>query len=211
MKNLIRFNKDKKFLVFDYETCNLNLVSKDNKPWQLAFLICSSSNILEKHNYLLKWDDLKISDEARKITGFSDSVYQKQSVCPSEVLDKFNSYLYNENYYIVGHNILNFDIYIHNIHQNLCGKPTDYSYLDRCIDTNCLAKAMSLEIEYNQSNLLFWQMKLTNLHRKGIKTNLMSLCEKYKIPFDPKKLHDALYDIEKNFEVFKKLIWSHEI
>lgn len=211
MKNLIRFNQDKKFLVFDYETCNLNLVSKDNKPWQLAFLICSSKQILEKHNFLLKWDDLKISDEARKITGFSDSLYQKKSVSPSEVLDKFNSYLYNENYYIVGHNILNFDIYIHNIHQNLCGKPTDYSYLDRCIDTNCLAKAISLDIEYNQSNLLFWQMKLTNLHQKGIKTNLMSLCEKYKIEFDPKKLHDALYDIEKNFEVFKKLIWSHEI
>jgi DNA polymerase III epsilon subunit-like protein len=54
-------------------------------------------------------------------------------------------------------------------------------------------------------------MKLASLRAKGVKTNLMSLCDKYKIDFDPSKLHDALYDIEKNFEVFKKLIWSHDI
>lgn len=211
MSNFIRFDKTKKFIVFDYETCNLNLVSDSNKPWQLAFLVCSNHSIEKKYNFLLKWDNLNISDEAKKITGFNYNVYEKKSVCPKEVLTTFNQYLYNENYYIVGHNILNFDIYIHNIHQRLCGLNSNYSYLSRCIDTNCLAKALALDIEFNESNVLYWQMKLASLRAKGVKTNLMSLCDKYKIDFDPSKLHDALYDIEKNFEVFKKLIWSHDI
>jgi hypothetical protein len=37
------------------------------------------------------------------------------------------------------------------------------------------------------------------------------LLENYDIDFDPKKLHDALYDIEKNFEIFLKQIWELEI
>jgi DNA polymerase III epsilon subunit-like protein len=209
--NLLRFNKDKKFLVFDYETCSLNLSSPDNKPWQLAFLVCSHKEVEERHDFYLKWDDLKISDGAKQVTGFKESVYKKRAVDPLEVLDLFESYFYNEEYYIVGHNIIGFDIYIHNIHRLLCKKSSDFSYLNRLIDTNCLAKANALNIEYDSSDLTLWQFKLQKIKQRGLKTNLKSLCQKYKIDFDEAKLHDALYDIEQNFKVFKSMIWESNI
>ena len=50
---LIRFKKDQKFLVFDYETCNLNLGSFNNKPWQIGYIICDKNKILERYNFLI--------------------------------------------------------------------------------------------------------------------------------------------------------------
>ena len=152
-KNLLRFNKNKKFLVFDYETCGLNLASLDNKPWQLAFLVCENDKIQKKYDFYLKWEELNISEDAKRITGFKDSVYKKKAVDPLEVLELFDSYYYNPDYHVVGHNILGFDIYIHNIHRLLCGKTSDYSYLDRAIDTNCLAKSEAMDIEFNEESL----------------------------------------------------------
>ena len=209
--HLLRFKKNKKYIVFDYETCGLNLASMDNKPWQLAFLICSDQKIEKKYDFYLKWDDLNISEDAKRVTGFKDSIYKKRAVDPLEVLDIFDSYFYNPEYYIVGHNIIGFDIYIHNIHRILCGKNSDYSYLNRLIDTNCIAKAISSNIECDNTDFTLWQFKLQSYREKGLKTNLKFLCEKYNIDFDPSKLHDALYDIEKNFEVFQSLLWKYDI
>jgi len=210
-KNLLRFDKNKKFLIFDYETCGLNLASLDNKPWQLAFLVCENNKIQKKYDFYLKWDELNISEDAKRITGFKDSVYKKKAVDPLEVLDLFDSYFYDPEYHIVGHNILGFDVYIHNIHRLLCGKTSDYSYLNRAIDTNCLAKSESLDIEFDGSDLALWQFKLQKIRKRGLKSSLKFMCQKYNIDFDESKLHDALYDIEKNYEVFKEMLWRFNI
>jgi DNA polymerase III epsilon subunit-like protein len=209
--HLLRFDKNKKFIVFDYETCGLNLASLDNKPWQLAFLVCENNKIQERHNFYLKWEDLNISEDAKRITGFKESVYKKKAVDPSEVLSILDSYFYNPDYHIIGHNILGFDIYIHNIHRQLCGKKSDYSYLDRTIDTNCLAKSEALDIEFDETDLTLWQLKLQKIRKRGLKTNLKFLCEKYSIDFDESKLHDALYDIEQNFKVLQSMLWKFNI
>ena len=42
---LLRFNKAQKYMIFDFETCSLNLGSLENKPWQLAFLIIENDKI----------------------------------------------------------------------------------------------------------------------------------------------------------------------
>ena len=60
-ENLLRFRNRQKYLVFDYETCGLNLGSLSNKPWQLAFLLCEGKTILSRHNYWLHWDDIEVS------------------------------------------------------------------------------------------------------------------------------------------------------
>ena len=208
--HLTRFKKNKKFVLFDYETCNLNLCSLNNKPWQLAFLICHGDEVVDKFNYLLKWEDINVSPEAAKITGFNLNHYNKHSQCPLKCLENFNKYIYNEDYFIVGHNILSFDIYIHNLHRNLCSLSSDYSYLDRTIDTNCLAKSSALNLPIDHENFFLWQMKVASIRKKGLKTNLKFLCEQNNINFDPSKLHDALYDIEKNLEVFLKMLWKYE-
>ena len=50
MEDLLRFKKNQKYMVFDFETCNLNLVSEENKPWQLAFLIYEGDKLIESND-----------------------------------------------------------------------------------------------------------------------------------------------------------------
>jgi len=211
MENLLRFKKDQKYVVFDFETCNLNLVSGHNKPWQLAFLIYHGDKLIESNDYHIFWEDLRMSEGARKVTGFKDAKYKKLAQPAEEVLDHFEEYLYDDSYIKLGHNILGFDIYIHNIFRKLLGRKTDYSYLTYSIDTLCLAKAIYKEVELNGNDFLSWQFKLNSFHERGMRLNLGACCKTYEVDFDPTKLHDALYDIKKNYEVFKKMLWKVKI
>jgi DNA polymerase III alpha subunit (gram-positive type) len=211
MENLLRFKKDQKYVVFDFETCNLNLVSEHNKPWQLAFLIYHGDKLIESNDYHIFWEDLRMSEGARKVTGFKDAKYKKLAQPAEEVLDHFEEYLYDDSYIKLGHNILGFDIYIHNIFRKLLGRKTDYSYLTYSIDTLCLAKAIYKEVELNGNDFLSWQFKLNSFHERGMRLNLGACCKTYEVDFDPTKLHDALYDIKKNYEVFKKMLWKVKI
>jgi DNA polymerase III alpha subunit (gram-positive type) len=211
MEDLLRFKKDQKYVVFDFETCNLNLVSEHNKPWQLAFLVYHGDKLIESNDYHIFWEDLRMSEGARKVTGFKDSKYKKLAQPAEEVLDHFEKYLYDDSYIKLGHNILGFDIYIHNIFRKLLGRKTDYSYLAHSIDTLCLAKAIYKEVELNGGDFLSWQFKLNSFHERGMRLNLGACCKRYEVDFDPTKLHDALYDIKKNYEVFKKMLWKVKI
>ena len=211
-ENLLRFKNKQKYMVFDFETCNLNLTSTDNKPWQLAFNIYEGPNLIESKDYYILWDNLKMSDGAKKVTGFSYSTYKKRAEPADKTLDHLEEYLYNDDYIKLGHNILGFDIYIHNIYRKLLGRKTDYSYLNRSLDTLCLAKAIAKDIQLNDGdNLLSWQFKLNSIHQRGLRLSLGACCKTYEVDLDPSKLHNALYDIQKNYEVFKKLIWKIEI
>jgi DNA polymerase III alpha subunit (gram-positive type) len=211
-EDLLRFQKNQRYVVFDFETCNLNLASLDNKPWQLAFLIAEGNKIVEKHDYYIAWDDLKVSPEAAKITGFSKSKYNKNKTDARQVLDHLDKYLYDEDYINLGHNIFGFDIYIHNILRKNLGLPSDYSYIKRSIDTFSLAKSIEKNIEYRKNeHLSIFQFKLNSYRHRGASLSLSSCCKRYEVDFDPSKLHDALYDITKNFDVFKKMIWDLEI
>jgi len=46
---MLRFNKEQKYICFDFETCHLNLLDDSNKPWQLSYLIAKGSNIIKIH------------------------------------------------------------------------------------------------------------------------------------------------------------------
>ena len=107
-EKLLRFNKKQKYMFFDYETCNLNLVSEQNKPWQLAFIVTDLSKVTDKADYLVRWKNLKVSKEAAKITGFNKAKYEKNNVCAEKVLTHFEKYLYDDSIIKVGHNILFF-------------------------------------------------------------------------------------------------------
>ena len=211
-ESLLRFKKNQKYLFFDYETCNLNLHKNKNKPWQIGFILAEGNSIKEKFDFYLSWDDLDVSPDAARITGFKQSKYDKLKKDPLVCLNKFENYLYDKDYLVVGHNILGFDVYMHNIHRNLCGKSSDYSYLNRLLDTNCLARGIKNEVyQTKDDSLISYQYKLLNLRTKGIKTSLKQLCKDYKIEFDDSKLHDALYDVEKTHSVLQKILWNIEI
>ena len=211
-ESLLRFKKDQKYLIFDYETCNLNLVSEENKPWQLAFILFEGQKTIEEADYLLSWKDLRVSKDAARITGFTKKEYNRRKSCPRKALDHFEKLLYDDQIIKIGHNALGFDTYIHNIHRKLCGKTPDYSYITELIDTVCLARAIKKGIKRSSdTDLLSWQYRLLNHRERGLKVNLQQCCRDYDIDFDPRKLHDALYDIRKNKDVFQKMIWEVEV
>ena len=211
-ENLLRFNKDQNYLFFDFETCSLNLGSLDNKPWQLGYMVINKGKIVSKKDCWIHWPDLKMSDAAAKMTGWTEKSYKEKAQDAKSILTDFEKYLYDESYINVGHNILGFDIYIHGIYRRCLGKKPDYSYIFRSIDTLCMAKAIKNNIEYKKDDDYFnWQYRLNNMIDRKTKKKLIDLCKDYDIKIDASRLHDAMYDIEQNYEVFKKMIWEIEI
>ena len=113
----MQFLKDNpnKVLVFaDFETCHLNLL-ENNLPWSLSFILYQNGKILETHNHYIKWDNLPISEGAARVTRFDKNVYNEKAEDPIKILDKFETYISNEDLIINFHNAMNFDIYILNI------------------------------------------------------------------------------------------------
>ena len=206
-EELLRFKNKQKYMVFDFETCSLNLCNKNNKPWQVGFILCEGDKIIEEHDYLIKWDKLDVSADAAKITGFNRGKYDREAVDAEKVLGLLEKYLYNPEYIKLGHNLLGFDVYIHSIFRRLLNKKPDYSYLTELIDTLCVAKAIHKEIKPPKENLLSWQYKLTSFRERGMKASITALCKAYDLNFDASKLHDAIYDVKMNFEIFRRQPW----
>lgn len=207
-QELLRYNKKQKYCCIDFETCHLN-TAIDNYPWQVAWIIATQNEVLEQHNHYLQWGDkLRVSDGAARATGFDPSVIERYGEDPKKIYEKFRSYLDNPEYVIVGHNLLNFDIYIENQWAQEVGASHSWDYLNRLIDTNAIAKAIKKGITVDDENFLAWQFKVIGLVEKGLKTNLGLLMKEYKIEVDETKLHKAEWDVSYNFELFKKQMWE---
>jgi DNA polymerase III epsilon subunit-like protein len=194
------------------ETEGLNL--KYSRPWQLSYLVCEGNKIIEEKDEFIWWDDLNINPEAQRICGFNYENYKsKCKISKEEILKRFDEILYDKEYSVIGHNILGYDVFIHNVLRRACGFKTDYSYVDRVIDTLCMSKAYKENDlkKTNGENILSWQYKWLTYVKRGLKTNLGAMAKELDIPFDETKAHDGLYDIKINFEVYNKLIYKLEI
>jgi DNA polymerase III epsilon subunit-like protein len=208
-ESLLRFDKNQKYLVFDTETEGLNLIR--SRPWQVAWLVVEGGKILEKHDMFLDWPNLDVSAGAAKITGFTMKEYNKRKESPRKVWEKFSKNLYDKDTFIVGQNLLGFDVYMVNIWRELMKLEADYSYVERIIDTRALAVAIAKDIPVDKDDFISWQYRLINHRERKLKTSQAFLLKKYNIDHDPKRLHDALYDIEMNFKVFRKQLFDLEI
>ena len=211
MEELLRYNFKQRYVVFDTETEGLNLIT--SKPWQIAWIECEGKKVIKKHNRFIKWDDLNVSPEAARVTGFDKDHYNSVAEDPLVVWKDFEKVLYNKKNLIVGQNILGYDIYILSVWlRNIGQKIRHENYIDRCFDTKAVAMAIAKDNKNpDKDDLIAWQLRYLNYRESGLRTNQKYLLEHYGIDFDPKKLHDALYDIEKNFEIFQKQIWELEI
>ena len=208
-ESLLRYKKNQKYIIFDTETEGLNL--RYSRPWQLSFIEAVGPKVVKSHDLFIDFEDLSPSEGAAKVTNFSWNTYNKKKRDKLEVLNFFDKFLYDPNYLIVGHNVLGYDIYIHNVLRLACGKPSDYSYIDRVIDTNCLSKAYRSGMKTVDGSRILWQYKWLNFFKRGLKTNQAAMLKEFGIEFDKSRLHDGMYDVEKNFELFNKLIYNIEI
>ena len=213
MNKLLRFDNEQLYVCFDFETCHVNLLA-DNYPWQLGMIICNNKEILEKHNYYIYWDDIlkKISVGARNHTRFNYEVYSANAQPQDKVLDIFESYLYDNRYLKFGHNLYHFDIFIHNQWRRLNNKESDYSYLNKTIDTDAIARAWKIGIkDISREEWKASMFKYGNYKEKGMKTALKYLGPEFNIEYDYTTLHDGLNDCILNHHVFKQLIYKVNI
>ena len=194
---------NQKYIVFDTETEGLNLFS--SKTWQLSRIVCQGSKILETHDEFIAHKELEIPQIVKKLTGFNWSTYNRKSRPLDEVWNKFEKYLFDPQYVIVGQNLLGFDVYMIAILQRLLGQQPDYSYLTRIYDTRALGKAYREEIQKPSRDFLSWQYKIINDRSLKARASQNQLLKFFDIDFDDGKLHNALYDIKMCFKVFLKL------
>ena len=210
MEDLLRFKFNQKYVIFDTETEGLNLVTC--KPWQLAWIEAEGKQIKKKQNRFLMWEDLNVSEDAARVTGFDYKSYVKQAEDPAIVYKEFIDLINQDDVMIIGQNLLGYDIYILGVIARQLGLKIDYSFVNRIFDTKAIATALAKGNKTpDNDDFASWQIKWLNYRERGLKSNQKYLLEYYDIDFDPKKLHDALYDIEKNFEIFLKQIWELEI
>lgn len=194
---------NQKYLVFDTETEGLNLHS--SKTWQLSWIICQGNKVLETHDKFIKHKELNIPEVVRKLTGFDWDKYNSKAESLISVWSKFEKYLFDPQYIVVGQNLLGFDVYMIAHLQRMLGQQPDYSYLPRIYDTRALAKAYREELDKPRGDLLSWQYKIINDRTLKAKVSQNQLLKFFDIDFEEEKLHDALYDIKMCYKVFLKL------
>lgn len=210
MNDLLRFRFDQKFVVFDFESSNLAICSET--PWQLGFITAKGKFITDSFERKIKWQNYYVSPEIAVFNHFDEQQYLREARDPVEVLDEFESYLYDPSYMSIGMNTLGFDCYIHNNWRKALGRKTDYSWLDRHWDILAVYRAIQSGAKNPpKDDFLAWQYSWINHRDRKIKASLSSQLKHYNLEYDPNKHHDALIDVEYTFEVFKKQLFELDI
>jgi DNA polymerase III epsilon subunit-like protein len=209
---LFRFRQDNnlKYLVIDTETESLNL--RYSRPWQASWLVIENGKLKEEHNHFLYFNNLEISDGARKQTGFDEKEYKKLAEDPVKVGQILDNYL-NSDYYIVGQNYLFFDIYQIANWFRQCGLRVNFEYIKRIYDILPMGRAYQKNVKFpdKKEEIIYWQYQWSNYRERGLKARLEDLCKCFNLEHNKDLAHDGLYDCKKTDEVFRKLYWSMDI
>ena len=180
MEDLLRFKFDQKYVIFDTETEGLNLVS--SKPWQLAWIEATGKKIVKKQNRFLMWEDLKVSDDAARITGFDKKEYLSVAEDPSTVFKEFMDLISQDDVIVVGQNILGYDLYMLGVIARNLNIKVDYSFAKRCFDTKAIAAALAKDNKTpDKDDFIAWQLRYLNYRERGLKTNQKFLLQHYDI------------------------------
>ena len=210
-ERLLRYDKEKVFVFIDCETFNLCLNFQHNLPWQISMLKVKNGSIIASKDFYIKWDThLKIGAEAARITRYSQKTMDTKGVDPLKIFPTIKDWLDNADY-IIGHNILGFDIYlIKGYYEYMIKK---YHHLmPKIIDTNSIVRGIRGDFRYQpDDNFLEYQYKAASKIMKGVKSNLAFVGKSYNIKHDYTKLHNALVDLELNLKIWEKLKWEIEI
>ena len=210
-EHLLRFRKDKKLVFIDCQTYNLCLNFCHNVAWQISMISTDGTHKKDERDFYIKWDTpFKISDDAKRITRYNESFVNKNGKEPKDVFPIIKKWLDGADY-IVGHNIIGFDIYLIKEMYKMFGE--DYKHLvPKLIDTNCIARGIKMEIPYKpEEDFTEYQYRIVNTRRKGVRSSLTALGKEFNIDHDYDKLHNAIVDLELNLKVWNKLKYALEL
>lgn len=210
--HLLRFrHPDLQYVVWDLETENLRLCGS-NKPWQLYYMLCSGNEVTKRQNFYLKWPNLNVGKGAARVTGFDPAVVKAEGVEPKKALEDFLPHLMDKKRLVIGHNLIHFDSCVVHWAFKEVGIPSDYSWMDRLLDTNCLARGWKNgQLPKENEPMLAWQFRMHDLRTKGVKTSVGVLAKEFGIPHDPRTLHKAENDVPVCWTIYKTLLQKMEI
>jgi len=211
-EHLLRFSKNKEIVFIDCETENLCLNRSHNLPWQVAMIKTMNGKNTDEKDFMISWErELHVGFMAAKITKFSPAKHKEKAVPHDQVFPTIKDWLDNADY-IIGHNILGFDIYLIKGMYEQAGESYDH-LMDKVLDTMCLMRGIKLNLKHKPEteSLLEYQYKLLHTKKKGLKTNLQAVAKEFKIEHDYTNLHNALVDLDLNLKVWNKLKWQIEI
>jgi DNA polymerase III epsilon subunit-like protein len=210
-EHLLRYDKKKTFVLIDLETFNLCLNFCHNLPWQIGMIKAKGDFKLDSKNYYINWDTkLKISQDAARITRYDHKKVQRDGLNIKDAFPTIKDWLDHADY-IVGHNILGFDVNLIKELYKSMGCHWEH-LMPKIIDTNCMARGVKYNMPYKPNeNLLEYQYKIYHTRRKDVKSSLSFLGQENGIEHDYDKLHDALNDLDLNLKVWNKLKWQIEV
>ena len=210
-EHLLRYDKKKTFVLIDLETFNLCLNFCHNLPWQIGMIKAKGDFKLDSKNYYINWDTkLKISQDAARITRYDHKKVQRDGLNIKDTFPTIKDWLDHADY-IVGHNILGFDVNLIKELYKTMGCKWDH-LMPKIIDTNCMARGIKYNMPYKPNeNLLEYQYKIYHTRRIDVKSSLSFLGKENGIEHDYDKLHDALNDLDLNLKVWNKLKWQIEV
>lgn len=211
-EHLIRFDKTSELVFIDMETENLCLYIDFNLPWQVAMLSVRGDNAVDTYNQFLKWHrPLNVSAGAALATHFQPEKVERLAIPAREVVEKTVEWTSRARY-IVGHNLLGFDMYFLIKFYEMYGKSIR-GLAEKVIDTHPLAKGIKLNDLYDskKSTLMEYQYRMIHTIAKGVKTNTLLLGRENQIEHDYEHLHDALVDLQLLIKIWNKLKYQVEI
>jgi DNA polymerase III epsilon subunit-like protein len=199
---MIPYNQ--KYCIFDFETEGLNL--KYSRPWELSYILTSGSKVEKQEQIYIDIPDLNLSKEIIELTSFDKQKYEAKKVIPETAWKKFSKYLFDQDYILVGQNILRFDVYMIKILADIVNEPLDFSFMNRMLDTRPLYLSYKEGLDRpKNSSLLEWQYKILNDRTIKTKSSQLTMLKAFGIDFDKNLLHDALYDCKMSLEIFLQL------
>ena len=209
--HLIRFSKTVKLCFIDIESYNLCLNLGYNCAWQVAMINVVGDKIVGEHDIYVKWpkkDFLTIKDEIARLNHYNENKIDEKGILPNRAAALIHQNLIDADY-VVAHNGLNFDLYL--LRGMFRHAGLDWHFIaDKLIDTRAIAQGIKVGQPYDgKGNFLAYQYCMINKRVKGVKTSLQLLAKENDIEFDPAKLHDALYDLRVNVDLWHKL--KHKI
>ena len=210
-EHLLRYNKNKNFVFIDMETFNLCLNFCHNLPWQVGMIKAKGDFKTDFKNFYIKWQtNLQISQDAARITRYDHKKVLREGLDIKEAFPTIKDWLDHADF-IIGHNILGFDIFLIKELYETMGCRWDH-LMNKIIDTNCMARGIKYNMPYKASdNLLEYQYKIYHTKRKDVKSSLTFLGKEFGIDHDYEKLHDAINDLDLNLKVWNKLKWQIEV
>lgn len=219
-EDLLRFKRDLKVLSGDFETCNLNLkcgaVGEEsaNRAWEWGEVCAEGDNIISESSSYLGWDSrVNIGKVAAEVTKFNLEKYLKECRPAKEVLTEIVERIEWADV-IVGSNFLLFDSAVLRSSCREVGITPPHRFEEKVWDTVAVARGIKQNIKFDRkTESFFWyQMRMmSNKPPRGIKCGLAQLMKDYNLDYDENQHHQALWDVQNTFKVFRKQIYDIEI